>query len=53
MATKGKTVKTFTAKGDAESFARRQNTAIRRYKFKVEKRPKGYAVVKAPPYRIW
>ena len=50
---KGKVVKTFKVKADAEAYARKHNDAVRRYKYRVEARAKGYAVVKAPPYTIW
>ena len=50
---RGKTVKVFKKKVDAEAYAREYNAAIRKYKYKVVARAKGYAVVKAPPYTIW
>lgn len=50
---RGKVVKVFKTKTEAESYAVRKNKAIRRYKYKVEARARGYVVLKAPPYEIW
>ena len=50
---RGKAVRTFTKRADADAYARKQNTAIKRHKYKVQTRTKGFAVVKAPPFTIW
>jgi len=50
---RGKVVRTFGKRDEAEDYARRQNAIIRRNKYKVERRGNKYAVLKAPPYQIW